>query len=145
MKFTTSDDCTVDIPKEIAMQFETLKHMIEDIGDTADDIPLPNIRKDIFLRLTDFVRRQLEGQSVSLEDDWVREFMKVDVSTIFELMIGVNYLNNKQLLDLLAKYVAKSYIEGKTVEQMRATFGVVNDFTAEEEAQIKKENEWIEV
>jgi S-phase kinase-associated protein 1 len=35
-------------------------------------------------------------------------------------------------------------IKGKTVEEIRKTFNIVNDFTPEEESQIKKENEWAE-
>jgi len=35
-------------------------------------------------------------------------------------------------------------IKGKTPEEIRKLFNIVNDFTPEEEAQIKKENEWAE-
>lgn len=33
-------------------------------------------------------------------------------------------------------------IKGKTVEEIRKHFNIVNDFTKEEEEQIRKENEW---
>ena len=35
-------------------------------------------------------------------------------------------------------------IKGKTVEQIRTTLNLVNDFTKEEEAAIKLETEWCE-
>jgi S-phase kinase-associated protein 1 len=35
-------------------------------------------------------------------------------------------------------------IKGKSVEEIRKTFNIVNDFTPEEEEQIRKENEWCE-
>jgi S-phase kinase-associated protein 1 len=33
---------------------------------------------------------------------------------------------------------------GKTPEQIRTTFNIKNDFTPEEEEQVRKENEWCE-
>lgn len=35
-------------------------------------------------------------------------------------------------------------IKGKSPEEIRQTFNIVNDFTPEEEAQIRRENEWVE-
>ena len=35
-------------------------------------------------------------------------------------------------------------ISGQKAEQLRATFGIVNDFTAEQEERVVKENEWCE-
>lgn len=35
-------------------------------------------------------------------------------------------------------------IKGKSAEEIRKTFNITNDFTPEEEAQIKKENDWAE-
>ena len=37
-----------------------------------------------------------------------------------------------------------SMIKGKTPEDIRKTFNIVNDFTPEEEAQVREENKWCE-
>ena len=49
----------------------------------------------------------------------------------------------KSLLNLSCAKVA-SLIKGKTPEEIRSTFNIVNDFTPEEEAQVTEENKWYE-
>lgn len=56
---------------------------------------------------------------------------------------AANYLNIQSLLDLTTQTVAE-LIKGKTPEQIRAEFGIVNDFTPEEEEEIKRDNAWSE-
>ena len=49
----------------------------------------------------------------------------------------------KGLLDVTCKTVA-NMIKGKTPEEIRRTFNIKNDFTPEEEDQIRRENAWCE-
>lgn len=89
------------------------------------------------------------------------EFCKVDQATLFELILAANYLDIRPLLDLTCKTVANmikgilpplsscieeklTYPPGKTPEEIRKTFNIKNDFTPEEEEQVRKENEWCE-
>lgn len=74
---------------------------------------------------------------------WDAKFCEVDQSTLFNMILAANYLDIKPLLDLTCKCVA-NMIKGKTPEEIRQTFNIKNDFTPEEEEQIKKENEWCE-
>lgn len=69
--------------------------------------------------------------------DWDKEFMKMDQETLFEIILAANYLDIKGLLDLGCKTVA-NMIKGKSVEEIRKTFNIVNDFTPEEEELIRK-------
>ncbi|RWS18102.1 S-phase kinase-associated protein 1-like protein [Leptotrombidium deliense] len=73
------------------------------------------------------------------------ENKKVDQETLFELILilAVSYLDIKGLLDVTCKTVA-NMIKGKTPEEIRKTFNIKNDFTEEEEAQVRKENQWCE-
>ena len=57
--------------------------------------------------------------------------------------MAANYLDIKKLLDLCCKNVA-NMIKGKTAEEIRKTFNIKNDFTEEEEAAVRKENQWCE-
>ncbi len=60
--------------------------------------------------------------------------------TVFQ---AANYLDIKALLDVGCKTVA-NMIKGKSPEEIRKTFNIQNDFTPEEEDQIRRENEWAE-
>ena len=62
---------------------------------------------------------------------------------ILKCLQAANYLDIKGLLDVTCKTVA-NMIKGKTPEEIRKTFNIKNDFTAGEEEQVRKENEWCE-
>ena len=83
----------------------------------------------------------------SLPDDektnWDKEFVRVDDETLFNLILAANYLDIKSLLDLTCKTVADE-IKGKTPEEIRLRFNIKNDFTPEEEEEVKRENAWCE-
>ena len=57
--------------------------------------------------------------------------------------MAANYLDVKGLIDICCKHVANQ-IKNKTPDEIRSTFHISNDFSAEEMSQIKKENEWCE-
>lgn len=57
------------------------------------------------------------------------------------LFQAANYLNIKNLLDLTCQTVA-DMIKGKTPEEIRKTFNIKNDFTPEEEEEVRRENQW---
>nr|GEV57085.1 SKP1-like protein 1B [Tanacetum cinerariifolium] len=69
------------------------------------------------------------------------EFAKMDQATLFDVILAPNYLNIKGLLDLMCQTVA-DMIKGKTPEDIRKTFNIKNDFTPEEEEEVRRENAW---
>ncbi|KAJ2825790.1 hypothetical protein IWW50_002691 [Coemansia erecta] len=82
-------------------------------------------------------------RAISQMDDFDEEFCRVDQGTLFDLILAANFLDIQPLLDLVGFTVANK-LKGKTVEEMRATFNVKNDFTPEEEEQARKDNAWCE-
>ncbi|KAK4490633.1 hypothetical protein RD792_001321 [Penstemon davidsonii] len=134
----SSDKETFELEETVAIQSQTLKHMIED--NCADNtIPLPNVTSKILFKVIEYCKRH------AIEDDNLKafdaEFTKMDQSTLFHLFLAANYLDIKSLLDLLSQTVA-DIIKGKSPEEIRTYFGIENDFTPEEEAEIRKENAW---
>jgi len=51
-------------------------------------------------------------------------------------------LNINRLLDLTCKVLADQ-MRGKTPEQMCEHFNIKNDYTPEEEAEVRNENKWV--
>jgi len=54
---------------------------------------------------------------------------------------AANYLNINNILDLACQAVA-NMIKGKSPEEIRHTFNIMNDFTPEEEEDVRRENQW---
>lgn len=74
---------------------------------------------------------------------WYAKFVDVNQETLFEMIIAANKMDIQPMVDLTCATVA-SMIKGKSAEEIRAQFNIVNDFTPEEEAQVREENKWIE-
>lgn len=73
--------------------------------------------------------------------DWDKDFISLDNSTLFELILAANYLNIEDLLDLGTTTVA-DMMRGKKPEEIREIFEIENDYTPEQEAELRKENAW---
>ncbi|TYI42710.1 hypothetical protein ES332_A01G117800v1 [Gossypium tomentosum] len=58
-----------------------------------------------------------------------------------QMIMAANYLDAKDLLEMLTQAVADR-IKNKSVEYVRKVFGIENDYTPEEEAELRKQNEW---
>ncbi|GAA6002106.1 hypothetical protein JCM10207_003078 [Rhodosporidiobolus poonsookiae] len=178
---TTSDGESFDVDKDVANRSVLVKNMLEDVGESDQPIPLPNVSANVLKKVTEREHGHLGGQvdderrtltgpraqvlewcehhkkdpeplAEDLDDsrrktteisDWDAKFIQVDQEMLFEIILAANYLDIKPLLDVGCKTVA-NMIKGKQPEEIRKLFNITNDFTPEEEAQIKKENEWAE-
>ena len=56
-------------------------------------------------------------------------------------MQAANYLSIKNLLDLTCETVA-CMMKGKTLEEIRKKFNIKNDYTPQEEEEVRGENQW---
>jgi S-phase kinase-associated protein 1 len=90
------------------------------------------------------IEKPLKSQNMAdVVQNWYADFCDVEQAILFELILAANYMDIKPLLDLTCATVA-SMIKGKTPEEIRSTFNIVNDFSPEEEAQVREENKWCE-
>ncbi|PWA74596.1 SKP1-like protein 1A [Artemisia annua] len=142
----SSEGETFEIDEKVALESVTIKNMIEDgCADTA--IPLPNVTSNILSKVIEYCKKHVEApksEDKVVEEDlksFDADFVKVDQGTLFDLILAANYLNIKSLLDLTCQTVA-DMIKGKTPEEIRKTFNIKNDFTPEEEEEVRRENAW---
>lgn len=151
VKLGSSDSQVFEVDEEVANESQTVKGLLEDAANPDDLIPLPNVSGKILSKVIEFSKYHVEANKkgpddkpAKSEDDvktWDADFVKVDQATLFDLILAANYLNIKSLLDLTCQTVAQM-IKGKTPEEIRKHFGIKNDFTPEEEEEVRRENQW---
>ncbi|XWS55103.1 hypothetical protein CRYUN_Cryun10bG0146500 [Craigia yunnanensis] len=142
----SSDGEIFEVVEAVAMELQTIKNMIED-GCADNAIPLTNVTSNILAKVVEYCKKHVEAAADKEkipEDElkaWDADFVNVDQNTLFDLILAANYLNIKNLLDLTCQTVA-DMIKGKTPEEIRKTFNIKNDFTPEEEEEVRRENQW---
>ncbi|XP_010450797.1 PREDICTED: SKP1-like protein 11 [Camelina sativa] len=140
----SSDGQSFKVEEEIAIQSQTIAHMVED-DCASTEIPLANVTSKTLSLVIEYCKKHHVDDANPISEEelktWDKQFMETDQSTIFDLILVANYLNIPSLLDLTCQTVA-DMITGKTPEQIRAHFNIKNDFTPEEEAEVRRENQW---
>jgi len=139
------DGPTFTVKKEVVDQLQTVKAALEDTKDD-DIVPISNVKGDILQKVLEYCEYQVGEGSTKTEEEkrkWEEEYLKLDHTTLFQLILAANFLNCQALLDLTCKDVANQ-IRNKTPEQIRIHFKIKNDFTPEEEEEVRKENAWCE-
>uniref|UniRef100_A0A0N5AU78 Skp1-related protein n=1 Tax=Syphacia muris TaxID=451379 RepID=A0A0N5AU78_9BILA len=159
---TSSDGESFEVERDVIRLSTTIDTMLQDLGmngelgagELQEPVPLQNVNGNILKKVIQWCTYHKDDplppedseQKEKRTDDipsWDVEFLKVDQGTLFELILAANYLDIKGLLDVTCKTVA-NMIKGKSPEEIRRTFNIKNDFTQEEEEQIRKENAWCE-
>ena len=154
LKLLSSEGETFEVEEDVASKSMLIKNMVEDSG-TDEEIPLPNVKSAVLAKVIEYCRHYRDAMPPEIEKPlksaflsdvvapWDASFVEVEQEMLFELILAANYLDIKSLLDLTCAKVA-SMIKGKTPEEIRKTFNIENDFTPEEEAQVREENKWAE-
>ncbi|XP_062946097.1 S-phase kinase-associated protein 1-like [Cynocephalus volans] len=155
IKLQSSDGEVFEVDVEIAKQSVTIETMMEDLGmdneRDHDPVPLLNVNAAILRKVLQWCVHHKDdapppedGENKEKRTDdipaWDQEFLEVDQGTLLELILAANYLDIKGLLDVTGKTFANMTKE-KTPEEIHKIFNIKNDFTEEEEAQVRKENQ----
>lgn len=151
-----------EVPRKVAIMSQLVKETLGDgedeDGDDVDgipDIPLPNVSADVLGKVIEYCKHYQEDEmhpiqtplkSCKLDElvqQWYAEFVKVDKNLLFDLVAAANFMDIKPLLDLTCLAVS-ILIKGKSATELRQMFNISNDFTPEEQAQIVRDNRWVE-
>lgn len=88
----SSDGESFEVDEAVALESQTIKHMIED--DCADNgIPLPNVTSKILAKVIEYCKKHVEAPKTddrAADDElknWDADFVKVDQATLFDLIL----------------------------------------------------------
>lgn len=109
--------------------------------DSAVDeaIPIDNISSTVFAKVAEYCKK---GGGKKELDDWDAAFLQdLDGCELYLLVLATNYLEVDCFRDRIVDKVAEM-IKGKMREEIRASLGIVNDLTLEEEKGINDKYPW---
>ncbi|KAJ6882292.1 hypothetical protein NC651_028789 [Populus alba x Populus x berolinensis] len=130
LKLKTSDNEVFEVEEKAALQSEIIKSMVED-----------GYEKKTLAKIVEWLKKHASDASKDELERWDADFVDVDTDSLYDLLLASNYLSVEVLLGQLAQKVA-DMIKGKQPEEIRKLFNIKNDFTPEEEEEIRKDNAW---
>jgi len=140
----TNNGGSFPISEETAKLFNTTEAVLAQLSpDQRRDIPLPEVSGEVLEMILEFAKADLEGKELGTNDllaiiNKVNLEKKIARENLISVVTGSNYLEYAKLLDVSTSCVADIF-RGKTAQQMRDEFNIVNDFDPEEEAALRKE------
>ncbi|KAI9076974.1 hypothetical protein K1719_041050 [Acacia pycnantha] len=126
--------------------------MHDDVGDSSKVIALDNVNSVTLAKVIEYCKKHAEATTEDSEagndaggaeelKKWGAEFLRVDNDLLSKILVAANYMDIKNLFDLSCQAIADK-IKNKTTEQLLRIFNLQNDFTPEEEEEIRKEWQW---
>ena len=146
----SSDNENFQVEKSIAREIGAVRNLLDEF-ETESVIPLQQVNKETLKKVIDFIEHHHDYSFLSKNENerkgiltaWDMSFFDMEQQKLFELIIAASTLDVQELFELGCKYIAE-LIKGKSVDELRKTFGIVNDFTKEEEEEIRQKNKWMD-
>mmetsp|Transcript_27074 Transcript_27074/g.23925 ORF Transcript_27074/g.23925 Transcript_27074/m.23925 type:complete len:117 (+) Transcript_27074:33-383(+) len=111
VKLISQEGEIIEVDQETVVLSVLIKSMIDDSG-TEEDIPLPNVSKNILDIVLEFCRHVKENPLQEIEKplktdnlrdivaDWYADYVDLEQEILFEVILAANYLDIKPLLEL---------------------------------------------
>ena len=139
----TYDKHMIKIQKSIAEQSTVINMMIEDIIDENAIVPLANKACTLSIiqlvvkylkKHTEFEKEQTANNVVTEFDN---EFQDQPDEIIFQIILAANFLDIKNLLELMCKKIADELKKCETPEDVRNRFNIREDYTQDDVNEIR--------
>lgn len=155
LKIQSAENDILEVESDVACMSLFIKGLVEATS-TNEVIPLTNVSTPILKKIIVYCQHHVNNpageicmplKSRNLEEngvsEWDASYTDMEQDMLMEVILAANYLNIPTLLDLTCAKIA-TMIKDKKPEEIRKQFNIKNDFTPEEEAQIREENKWCE-
>ncbi|KAG6637400.1 hypothetical protein CIPAW_11G175900 [Carya illinoinensis] len=140
-KLNSKDDETFEVEEAVAVKSQIIKYMVED-GVSNGTIPLPNVDGKTLASVLQWCEKHADPTVTEDElNKYDASFIDVDQAVLYDLLLAANYLNIEEFLKLAFKRVV-DMIKGKSPDEIRTAFNIKNDFTPEEQEEVRKESAW---
>ncbi|WMV58013.1 hypothetical protein MTR67_051398 [Solanum verrucosum] len=108
-KFLTLKTCygkEFVLEEAITVRSQTIKNMVKD-DCVSNAIPLPNVHSKTMTKVIEYWKKHLEdGVSKDMLMDFDKAFVNVHHSILHALILAANFLNDKEILDMMCQEVA---------------------------------------
>lgn len=130
--------------------------------DEVQDIPLPNVTKEVLKKITEFMNHFhadsdenkdrvrnipkpiMSNEMKDIVPEWYAVFLKIPKQEVADILKAANYMNMTELVQLSCATIS-SWVKCMNPDQIKEVFGIKDDFTEEEIALVKRERkEWDE-
>lgn len=147
----------VDVDADLAQYCEKLKFLGD--GDTVKE---PRLREPVVRKVVEYLavckgrklappvpgvddgdKSKYAGNGGADDDAAIKEFLEENGSIVLELLVAADHLRIKSLVENASTAIG-SMVQNMSTEQMRDLLGIRNDFTPQQEEQIRRENAWCE-
>uniref|UniRef100_A0A914D0I4 Skp1-related protein n=1 Tax=Acrobeloides nanus TaxID=290746 RepID=A0A914D0I4_9BILA len=154
---TTNDNRNFTVKVLVARMIKiignNIKYLDDDL-DLSDNFSLPNVDGPIFEKVLEWCEEHKNAPEVKIEQDphtrdrkwfimteWEEEYFRKYLSNLWDLAMAANYLEIPSLYYYTCQKLAER-IKGRTPEQVREMFGIEEDLTEEEKAEMRRTNVW---
>ncbi|KAJ0974701.1 hypothetical protein J5N97_016666 [Dioscorea zingiberensis] len=132
------------VEKRVAEQSLFIKNALNEGAVEEKVIPIPMVTGNTLSSVLEYCEKHAsvtEFQENEIEE-WDKEYIeKADLNLLYRLLQASTTMSIMGLMNLGVARVA-SLIRGKTPQEIRELFKIKNDFTPEEEEEIRREMAW---